>query len=315
MQAGPSEPVDHRSLIERLRAMDLQSLSTDEIFETLKGFGPLGFRPIMVPTGGLIMRARRIWPRKDDVAEYEWPKGKSDVSYPLDLSKLGWGRANMPLEAMFYGTVSLHDLSPGLALATHELWNKRLRSHPDSENEYHAIGVWQVAKDIDLVPVFPWHDLSTRKPWFGELRADFERIMRTEDPGNLSKTLDFYEFMGREFTKTVDSKEEYLYRLSACFAFQCCKRNSGVLYPPAVREFQDLDAYNVAILPKVIDTHTVLDKVIIFRNHVRNGRLVPNAFLETPEDWHENEPCRWKESIALTRLQIEAFLDNAAEVQ
>lgn len=306
--------MDHKPILERLSTLDLSTVATEEIFELLKNLGPLGFRPIMVPKGALVMRARRIRPCKDEPTEWAWPRKKADVSYPTVKSALGWGRASMPLESMFYGAVSLREIAHGLSLATHEIWEKHRRTHSSSENEYHAVGLWRVNTDIDLIPVFPWDDLATRTPWFKELRNDFDQVMAHEDPLNRFKTLDFYEYMGREFSRPVSDDESHLYRLSACFAYHCCKRNSGVLYPPAVREVQAWDAYNVSILPEVVDSRMTLEGVLILRDYLRDGHLVTNAFLETPDDWKEDQPFRWKESVSLSRYEIERYFMSAAEL-
>jgi len=169
----------------------------------------------------------------------------ADIRYPprKHSSKIGWNRASMKGQIMFYGGT----LGP-LPLS--------LETSP-KKGEIITKSKWQLrsGKTINVIDLCQSEELVNANPI--ELQKDFREynnMLNTLSPHTRTVVEEFYKLLIKAFTKKVDPAKKQGYLISAFladFIFQYFKIRVDAIRYPSIPF--DMSAMNIALQPDVLD--------------------------------------------------------------
>ena len=230
----------------------------------------LALHPKFVPTslineGHFIERARinyngEVFTREDQV---------SYISDPHVIAeKVSFGRANLPKNSVFYGSI----ISPEIQLpraVTYFETSSRVKelSLPGPFTEIFTVSRWRIKKTFQVAEIIYGEDYKGKSEY---VRLALENqsknldteILRLEKQSGVNYR-DLFESQARffcnEFSKTnIDAPDDY--KISAAFSnyFFTLTPLKGVTYPSVPSGYQ---GQNVALTTETVDKHLVLEKV------------------------------------------------------
>lgn len=275
-----------KNAINEIRATDIKSSwAYEKIIHSILKIVKLPIILFKLPKNSFIYRARINTDKKLFMKV-------SDISSPEKKDVLYYGRANKPRQVLFYGSetrpVSYMEFATHLS-----------ETVPIGNEAMITIGAWQLSKEVQLALVF---NPSSRRDnaynkFHGEAFDDF--ILKT--PEELRKgTVKFFEFIGAEYAKLADDKDESYYITCAysniVFGYDAC---DGIMYPSVPLGGE---GFNVAIknniykAGQIILDAAMVDKFIAkaqvngkheFRN---NANLHASSITENDISWED----KWK---------------------
>lgn len=187
-------------------------------------------------------------------------KNESRISYLKDKRDIEkhlthYGRANLPLKPMFYGSVPSKGMPKPGVTAINETCNDILNTDPHLIKIV-TVGHWKVDRPISVlllsyIPEYIRADTEIREYYehlFEDMPSQFDKRCITS---NLT-------FLSHEFSKWVRYSWEY--KVSAIFTDLVLEKIEcdGVLFPSVASGFFGL---NVALKPNIVDSKTTLDSV------------------------------------------------------
>lgn len=187
-----------------------------------------------------VYRARRI----EDLSEIS---KKQDLSYRLDLDNIGFGRANIEKEPMFY-CISADDINDG-----HHACIVETLKQDECKSQKMVIGEWRLKTELQL-PIIDYensNDINSRESYFN-IRI-LSKLL-TSDNGYF----EFYNFMSDRFSKEAENMHEYW--ITSYFTKQLIKLGyNGIVYDSVQTTKVGLtDVQCVALTPKIVDENLEL---------------------------------------------------------
>ena len=119
-------------------------------------------------------------------------------------------RCNFYNSSKFYGSIATGEIELGYATSIFET-SKLLRDKEDGY-EIYSIGMWLANEDVDLFAIKPPSDEGKDSEIHKELIALFEKNFKI---GATDDHKEFYELIGKEMSKEVNTKESDTYCISA----------------------------------------------------------------------------------------------------
>jgi len=211
----------------------------------------------------------------------------SEISAPKKIHVQKYGRANKPLQVLFYGS----ETRPS---AYFEFVTHLSRTVPIGKETMITLGVWKLLKEIQLVLVF--NPSVQRNNYYNKLHgAAFDDFL-SQTPVELRKgTKIFFEFIGEEYAKSVENaNESYLITCAYANIVFAYKRGDGIMYPSVPLEGE---GFNVALKENIHEDgylkleFALVDKFIAKKqengkhNFLNNARKNAQNITETDIIW------------------------------
>lgn len=244
-----------KSLIEKLKDLDLESEPVKEIEEIISGFGYLPVILTDYHEGKIIHRARCI-NKGDNIVN------ASQLSFTPTKLNTRYQRASTPEQTMFYGALIPEiniegEISNERLIGACEA-SKFLRDYdaPDGE-EIIVFGKWIVRNKISLLTIINPEIESNNINFFKKMTSKYHVFLETYPDKREDAEL-FQSFMSSEFAKS-DIKGDFDYLITAKFTERIIEHYDGVVYPSVRAEFNGLC---VAINPEIVNENLELIGVL-----------------------------------------------------
>ncbi|SNS73350.1 hypothetical protein SAMN05421640_1034 [Ekhidna lutea] len=191
-----------------------------------------------------------------------------DVSYIHDKEVLenhvGFGRANLPGEAVFYGSIISKNVPHPRVVAYFETSElvKNLNDKDIVEEKF-TLSRWRVTKDIEVLEMI-FSDEALKVNEYVQMSLE-DKLTNLETSSLKEHAIDQGKFFSNEFARTdVKNGEEYKYKITAAYMNYICKKMGlgGITYPSVPTEFK---GQNVALYPQVVDNCLDLETVGLFQ--------------------------------------------------
>ncbi len=201
-----------------------------------------------------------------------------DVSYIHDNDVLNnhvnFGRANIPKQAVFYGSILSPKIRVPRAVAYFETSSvlKELEIHENIE-EIFTLSLWEILEDIEVMEMI-FSDDALLKSEYAQtsFKKQVERFIHLPIADHYMKQGKF--FSNQFARKDIGKNEEFKYKISAAYSNYVWDKTNfkGVTYPSVASEYL---GQNIALLPEVVDSCLELKKVAMFKFERKLGKNLP----------------------------------------
>lgn len=223
---------------------------------------------------------------------------KEDVSYIHDKdvleSYVGFGRANLPSQAIFYGSIISENIPQPRVVAYFETSElvKNLNDHDIVEEKF-TLSRWRVKEDIELLEmIFSDEALEVNEYVRNSLN---DKLNEIQDLPLKEHYIEQGKLFSNEFARMdVSSDQEHKYKITAAYMNYICEKVGlgGITYPSVPTEYK---GQNVALFPDAVDECLELETVGLFQFR---GKNVDNmvTMLKYCEDFGKDEnDFQWNE--------------------
>lgn len=248
-----------RQSIDFLKNVDPDRVDHKELIEVFKLVDRIPICTMKIQKGRSIYRAR-FHKIPDNLYT-----SKNQISYRSDIENITeFGRANIPFESRFYGSISSGGIDQGYMISVFET-SDNLRNNLNGVERF-TFSQWIVEEDIEIVVL--GSDQSRERNAFIELHEYYDKFL--EDQENSEELSEFYGIVGDEFSKKVPVGNHNNYKVSAVFSHVVLNVGViGIAYPSVQADHK---GFNVVLQNVVVDKHLRLDKVCIADLHKRGNR-------------------------------------------
>jgi hypothetical protein len=274
---------------------NLEYVDYDIIYRSISDIQSHFIPTAILPKGAFIDRVRINKPG-------EIYTSFDQVSYIHDKKALqeyvGFGRANEPKQAVFYGVMPSAQIeSPRIVgyFETSEL-SKELERYDNCE-EVFTLSRWRILDEIKVIEMI-----------FSEAALEVNEDTRHSLENQISKykhlpLANAYEeqmkFFSEEFARhDIKKGEEHKYKITAAYAnFLWRKSNLKSITYPSVQS--NYFGQNVALLPELVDRYLKLERVGMFKFQRRNGENLPIYGFKLATDLGDNQSnFKWYDFVA-----------------
>jgi len=290
-----------KELNDLIKNFDFRDLS----YENLNLFNKHGNIPIIlskVPTNFSIFRCRKCI-NVGDVFHFE-----KDISYRTDLKNIKtFGRANLPHESIFYGSINSEAIDKPYFTSIIE--TSQLCRDKKNGIEFFTIGIWTTNKEIEVASVIPDTNIN-KNTKDNYITIEKQKQFMIQNSFNDEQFM-FYDLIGKEFVKQIDNKKHHEYALSANFTsyiFSSLAEIQGLIFPSVQTEYK---GYNIALKPNVVDAYLRLEYVVFgaFYRFEKVATFFPFYFAElkngVPFKWE-----KYEEPVYYDNKRIIEFLNK-----
>jgi hypothetical protein len=233
-----------KTIIEKLKCLDLRKYPKDEILSLLRQVGKIGFVVVTFHKGKSVMRARPNY-------NNERFEKKSDYLFKPQKCNNSYQRASTPNTTMFYATAVPDNIEPG------ELDNMRvigvaetipmLRDLTKSGYQKVSFGRWYVNEDIHLLAIVQKDKYYEESNYTRELADAYNDFIKTTPQDILESSLAYTTFLADEFSKE-EIQGDFDYMISALFSELTTQQGFDGIFYPSVRVGGK--GFNIAITPE-----------------------------------------------------------------
>jgi len=198
--------------------------------------------------------------------------GIDDVGYnKKNLDKIKYGRANIPHQAVFYGSVVSFQLDKPYVVAHIETSEKlRHSTEYDEINETFTVSRWKILEDIGVVEmIFSKEALQVNADTMESYMFQSDKIKNHKLKKYFKKTSMLFS---EEFAKKdIGVGEEYKYKISSAYANYIWNKTEliGITYPSVASGYV---GQNIALLPEAVDKYLQLECVAMYKFERNNGK-------------------------------------------
>lgn len=289
---------DAEKFIAKLKNIDLQKIELfdlDEIIDSVFHFIPFG--SAYIQAGKKIYRAR-----KSDNGEIF--NNISELGMRKASEIKDYGRANQPLEAVFYGATNMH-------LACGEvLQNLKHNINPQWEPGFTTVSVWNVVKKLHISPVYYSEAVSKVREDVAKYKIGSKTFAR-ENSSISHETLDvsdmIMEFFCDEFSKQIiNTNHDYKYSVSYTRRLKHInnmiapqyqsERFDGILYPSVAMKYK---GDNIALFDDDLDSKIEFEtafQVVSTNFDFENGNFRTSIMHEV-ESVDEKGNLKWNKEV------------------
>lgn len=224
-----------------------------------------------IPTA-LIKKDARIDRVRINKATESFSK-KDDVGYITNKEVLNnhvdYGRANLPKQAIFYGSIiTKHIPQPRVAAYFETSQSVKELNDTDVISETFTLSRWRVLEDIEVIEmIFSDEALKVNE----YVKASFDdKMSALNDFQRKEHYIEQSTFFSNEFARNdVGKGQNYKYKITAAYANYLWSRTGlkGITYPSVPTEYK---GHNVALLPEVVDKSLKLELVGEFQFNGKN---------------------------------------------
>lgn len=214
---------------------------------------------------------------------------KEEISYNKNnenIKKIGFERANMPGQVMFYGSIKTKEIQNPYVTAYFE--TSRIINNANNRcciSETFTVGRWLILDDIPIVEmIFCDEALKVNS----NLRLSFDQQIKEKEYSQHKEKLEEQcRFFSNEFARN-DIKSPDDYKISAAFSNFIWNNTKfkGITYPSVKTNY---NGQNIVLKPEVVDSSLRLTDVYMckFRRFLyKNKPITPLRHIELKE--HEN---------------------------
>jgi len=258
---------DLKETIDKLEIYLKNGCSIDELFATFEKLGPTPYCLIKVHEGRNIFRARF----NRGVEFFDEPK---QLSYRTDLEKIkDFGRANIPNQSVFYGSLVSGEIDYGVATPIFET-SANLRKDIDGVERF-TFSKWRVNKEFEAICLLT--EQSTAVGQFKEMYDGYKAfIKKTPEPELFDR---FYTLLEKEFSKKVEDNSSSKYMISAAFtAFVFDRSRHPIVYPSIQSQSKGL---NIVLHPSYVDEILTLEAAGVGELHKQGKKSVFNNLYKS----------------------------------
>lgn len=207
---------------------------------------------------------------------------KSDLSYILDPKVIkGFGRANPPGKAMFYGAIKSSSVaSPRIvAVAETESALQGISKGVTNKKFVMTVGKWLVRQDLIVSEMVFKKEAIEKMP---EVKRAFELqsqlIMEKQSFPEAKQIIILLEFFSEIMAKRSITNSDY--KLGAAFTESVLKRGNldGIMFQSVQTDFEGT---NVALTPRAVDNYLALEEALIIEVEIRGRRVFLNKMATT----------------------------------
>jgi hypothetical protein len=230
-----------------------------------------------------------------------------DLSYIKNIDILNskkinneFGRANIPGEAMFYGSLMTPEIKQNRATAFMETSN--MFYDFKIQEEYFTVSRWEIIDMFEVYEVVFQDNLKQITKNAVNNRKTHEKFIETVTNGNNEAIKEAYEkltFFSKEFAKKVNKKDNELYRVSALFTkiFLSHPKSKnkvwGIVYPSVKSEHLGL---NIAILPFAADKFLKFQRADVMKaTRQEDGSILVSKSISASKSVDQNDKLIWQE--------------------
>lgn len=299
-----------QDIINKIKALDLQIASDEEIRDLLGKFDKLGTIAFKLEKGRSIYRSL---PMKSCDERYT---SKARISYNPNPGS--YGRANTPGNSVFYGSITTPKAPPQEEISSQEAWLRQNHGYIvnilecseflDKEQEvkeYFTVGMWEVQEDFEVGVI---HDPENRHFLSEEMKAGCDDFYSSFDVNTRSKFEALQQLLSLEFCKPVETGQEFQYKISANFMQNLIENGfTGLLYP----SFKSGgEAFNVALHPQLVDSGVIQLKraaaIRIYRGAGKDSSIL--------WDWMENAEHKENEELNYNSIEGVSLNDEGLRI-
>lgn len=264
---------------------DLKEVPYDEIYEHVAALRDKMLPSALLKKGHFIDRVRINNPA--DILF----TGIKDISYIQDKEKLkliDFGRANLPGQAVFYGSVMSPKIERPREVAFKETsYNYKIRDELQNISEVFTMSRWRIKEDFEVLEMIFSDEVLKVSEYAQQSLAHQENHYK-----HLNTAAQMEEqarFFSNEFARNDIGKDEaYKYKISAAYINYIWQKShlKGITYPSVQTGYL---GQNVALLPELVDEHLELVSVGMFKFEKKNGVYIPIDSFRVATDLGENK--------------------------
>lgn len=178
---------------------------------------------------------------------------ESELSYRTDLHNINsFGRCNIPNNSVFYGSMHhfpIQSEMDNLPFLTALFETSAIIGSSKNEGvEVYGVGVWEARDELEVVIVPPDSTFKSKSDLANELLTVHEKhIEKAQINGDVCE---FYEILGREFSKSMAERPNSEYGISALFSTHSVHTGGGIAYCSVKA---DHEGFNIALSPQILD--------------------------------------------------------------
>jgi hypothetical protein len=281
------------TILKEFVAPNLKNLGTFYVEEAVKSIDGMPVTFAKINIGHNIDRIRPHLKdfRAETIQQLSYIKDKNI----LNNKKLNheFGRANVPGEAMFYGSLLTPEIQQNRATAFMETSNMFYDS--TIQEEYFTVSRWEIIETFEVYEVVFQDELKQITKTAVNNRKVHEKFIETETKGNAEAIKEAYEklsFFSKEFAKKVSKEENELYRISAFFTkiFLAHPKSKnkvwGIVYPSVKSGHL---GQNIAILPLAADKFLKFQRADVMKaTRQADGKILVSKSIAAAESVDEN---------------------------
>lgn len=236
----------------------------------------------------------------------------SKISYPpkSDPSKLSFNRLSTNRFQIFYGAMMPQESRIDQITAMIEVGSITRDNFKDEDEEYIQIGRWGVKEGFNLAILGLHSELANRNTQAQETKKIHKNLTgKLKEDGETIEIV--AEFMSHEFSKKVESGNEWQYKISSAYGDAIFETGIEAIQFPSVKA--DGKSHNIAIHKNLVDNAMEIEVAAITRMRKINKDIIVDWFLQSPTI--SEGKFRWKEppSSAVTgNYEMKLIRENMA---
>lgn len=255
--------------IDKLEEFVKNGCSIDELFLMFKELGSLPYCLVEIHKDRNIYRARYN-------GETEFFHHPNELSYRKDVENIkNYGRANIPNQSVFYGSIVSGEIDYGVATPVMET-SANLRKDIDGVERF-TFSKWRVKNDFEAICLLT--EESTSVGQFKEMYEGYKEFIRnSHEPVLFNK---FYTLLEKELSKRVKANSSSEYMISAAFAAYVFKGSRHPIIYPSIQS--QSKGFNIVLHPSYVDDNLQLVAAGVGELHKKGKKSVFNNLYMSEE--------------------------------
>lgn len=288
------------TILREFVAPNLKKIGTYYVEEAVKAINGMPVTIAKINSGHYIDRIR---PHAKDFRATKI----QELSYIKDMNILNskktnheFGRANVPGEAMFYGSLMTPEIQQNRATAFMETSN--MFYDLEIEEEYFTVSRWDIVETFEVYEVVFQDELEQITKSAVNNRKTQEDFIKNATNGNAEAMKEAYEklsFFSKEFAKQVKKEDNELYRISAFFTkiFLAHPKSKnkvwGIVYPSVKSGHL---GQNLAILPLAADKFLKFQRADVMKATRKKDKIISiSKSIASSKTIDQNGNLIWEE--------------------
>lgn len=288
------------TILKEFVAPNLKKLGTYYVEKAVKAIDGMPITIAKINSGHYIDRIR---PHSKDfratkIQELSYIKDKNILNSKIINHE--FGRANVPGDAMFYGSLMTPEIQQNRATAFMETSN--MFDDLEIEEEYFTVSRWDIIETFEVYEVVFQDEIEQITKSVVNNRKVQENFIKNITNGNSLEIEEAHEklsFFSKEFGKHVKKEDNKLYRISAFFTKiflahpQSKNKVWGIVYPSVKSRHL---GQNLAILPLSADRFLKFHRADVMKaTRQKDGKIVISKSIASTESIDQNGNLIWEE--------------------
>jgi len=277
-------------LIADLKNADLSNISVPKLLWTFQK--SLGVIPIVKRKNLKDKKVIRIRINSGEQLFYS----EKELSYRPDVYNINtFGRASVPKQAVFYGTLVFDGLTNALMTALSEINQIFRNSDKDEPHDFFCtLSFWNISENLQTSEILFAKKFIETIQYIRNSHQEYIEWISQEFPQNkVEVTLMILEYIANEFSKEkVERNSDYLISASYSQLLFDVFKNEAILYPSAV---VDNGGINIAIQPIAVELKLKLIGALFCKVEMKNKKRILYGLKQTQDFGSFNSKFNWSE--------------------